>query len=141
MPEEKVKPLNWSPTPGVGYSVVRRPDGGMHYTFTEANRETLEHWREFAEEHLLGSDRLTRNLFDLRALDEFPDEALQYALELNSDPAARYIRVAIIVGNESVRKSIEKLSAMTTFGGGRIEIFTEAKEAEEWLSRPLSSLT
>ena len=47
MTQESIKPLNWEPTPGIGYTVVRRPDGGMHYTFTDLSHETLEHWHEF----------------------------------------------------------------------------------------------
>ena len=48
MSEEAIKPLNWTPEPGIGYTVVRRPDGGMHYTFTNISHKTLIHWREFA---------------------------------------------------------------------------------------------
>ena len=31
----EMKPLNWTPKPGVGFSVVRRDDGGMNLTFTD----------------------------------------------------------------------------------------------------------
>ncbi len=30
----QIKPLNWTPKPGVGFTVVRREDGGMTLTFT-----------------------------------------------------------------------------------------------------------
>ena len=59
MPE--LKPLNWKPEPGIGYRVVRRPDGGMTLTFTDFSDATMMHWHDFALEHLLGSDRLTRS--------------------------------------------------------------------------------
>lgn len=62
----ELKPLNWKPEPGIGYRVVRRPDGDMTLTFTDLSDATLMHWHDFALEHLLGSDRLTRNLYDLR---------------------------------------------------------------------------
>jgi hypothetical protein len=60
------KPLNWSPTANVGYSVIRRGDGGMTLTFTDLSDATLAHWHEFALAHLLEADRRTRNLYDLR---------------------------------------------------------------------------
>lgn len=140
MAEEVSKPLNWEPVHGVGYTVERRPDGGMHVTFTDSSHETLAHWREFALEHLLGSDRLTRNLYDLRYIDAVPEEAFQYALEVNSDPAARNIRLAILVSTESVREFLEEIQAQTTFSTARIRIFTDPVEAEDWLSRDLTSM-
>lgn len=137
MTEEKVKPLNWEPTPGVGYTVVRRPDGGMHYTFTDVSHETLAHWRAFAVEHLLDSDRLTTNLYDLREVDEISQEAVDYAIEVNSDPSARNIRLAVVV-KESVREAIEKIPSLTTTGGVEFKVFTDLHDAEEWLDRPLT---
>jgi MFS superfamily sulfate permease-like transporter len=138
MTQEDLKPLNWTPAPGIGYSVVRRPDGGMHYTFTDVTRETLDHWREFALEHLLESDRLTRNLYDLRSVEEITIEAVDYAIEVNSDPSARNIRLAVVVANDAVRDAIEKIPSLTTAGGVEFRIFTEIDEAEEWLDRPLT---
>lgn len=67
----EIKPLHWQPKAGIGYSVTRRADGGMNLTFTDLSEATLADWREFAYEHLLGSDRLTRNLYDLRACLKF----------------------------------------------------------------------
>ena len=58
----EIKPLNWTPKPGVGFTVVRREDGGMNLTFTDLSDSTLNDWRGFAMDHLLGSDRRTRNL-------------------------------------------------------------------------------
>ena len=137
MTEEKVKPLNWEPTPGVGYSVVRRPDGGMHYTFTDVSHQTLVHWRTFAVEHLLDSDRLTTNLYDLREVNEISQEAVDYAIEVNSDPSARNIRLAVVV-NDAVREAIEKIPSLTTTGGVEFKVFTDLNEAEAWLDRPLT---
>lgn len=138
MTEESMKPLNWEPTPGIGYSVIRRPDGGMHYTFTDLSHETLVHWHDFAIEHLLDSDRLTTNLYDLRQIDEISKEALDYAIEVNSDPSARNIRLAVVVKSEEARQAIEKIPSLTTPGGVELKIFTDLKESEAWLDRPLT---
>ncbi len=140
MAEPPIKPLKWQPEPGIGYTVQRRPDGGMHYVFTDVNEKTLRHWREFSLQHLLDSDRLTRNLYDLRAVKKVPPEAIQVALELNTDPAARNIRVAVVVENEEVRRAIEEIEALTVPAGVELGIFTQIEEAEAWLSRPLTQL-
>jgi len=138
MTEEKLKPLNWEPVPGIGYAVVRRADGGMHYTFTDVSHETLTHWHEFAVEHLLDSDRLTTNLYDLRQVVEITPEAVDYAIEVNSDPSARNIRLAVVVKNEEVRDAIVKIPSLTTTGGVDLQVFTDIGEAETWLDRPLT---
>ena len=139
MTAEQVKPLNWEPIPGIGYSVVRRPDGGMHYTFTDLSHDTLVHWREFAVDHLIDSDRLTTNLYDLREVNEVTEEAVNYAIEVNSDPSARNIRLAVVVKSEEVREAIVKIPSLTTTGGVEFKVFTKIAEAEEWLDRPLTS--
>src|SRR3972149_1354252 len=108
----ETKPLNWTPKPGIGYNVVRRADGGMALTFTDLSDATLMDWREFALEHLLGSDRLTRNLYDLRAVKEIPEKAVRMAVEVNSDPSARNIRVAVVVANEKVAQGIRNAAAL-----------------------------
>jgi len=138
MSEVGMKPLNWKPASGIGYSVERREDGGMNYTFKELSHETLLHWRDFSLEHLYDSDRLTRNRYDLRQVLAIPQEAIEYAIELNSDPSARNIRLAVIVANESVREAIEKIQSLTIPGGVEIGIFEDTASAEEWLSRPIS---
>ena len=56
-------------------------------------------------EHLINSDRLTRNLYDLRLVPDISEEAIQYAIEVNSDPSTRNIRLAVVVATEAVRKS------------------------------------
>jgi hypothetical protein len=141
MTEESVKPLKFSPDPDIGFNVVRRSDGGMHVSFTNADEQTLTNWREFALSHLIDSDRLTRNLYDLRALDEIPPEAIKFAMEVNSDPSARNIRMAVVVSNDTVRETVENIMAMTTFSSARIQTFTDLDEAEAWLSRPLNTMT
>lgn len=140
MPEVETKPLNWKPNPSVGYTVTRRPDGGMHYTFTDTSRTTLEHWREFALEHLLDSDRLTRNLYDLRQVAEISEEAMKYAIEVSSDPSARNVRIAVVVANEPMRRAVQEVAALAT-SGAEVGIFTGINEAEAWLDRPLTLLT
>ena len=135
---ESVKPLNWEPVPGVGFSVTRRPDGGMHYVFTDTSEVTIEHWRKFGMEHLLDSDRLTTNLYDLRQLDELSDIAIQTAIELNNDPSVRNIRLAAVVTSEKVIQGLQKIDALSAGGGVEMAAFTDIDEAEAWLARPLT---
>ncbi len=138
MPEEN-KPLKWNPDPNIGYTVHRREDGGMHFTFTDLSLKTLKHWHEFALEHLYDSDRLTRNLYDLRQVEDVTEEAARFAIEANSDPAARNIRLAVLVANEKVRQAILDISAMTAPGGVEMGVFTDMEVAEAWLNRPLTT--
>ncbi len=136
-----IKPLNWEPTPGIGYTVVRRPDGGMHYTFTDLSEQTIRHWQAFAHEHLLGADRLTRNLYDLRQVKEVPEMAVRAAVEVDSDPSARNIRLAVVVANEQVAEAIRKIAALALpQTSAAIKLFTDIDEAEAWLSRPLDQI-
>jgi hypothetical protein len=135
------KPLYWKPAPGIGYSVVRRPDGGMTLTFTELSDATIQHWRDFALEHLLGMDRLTRNLYDLRQVKDIPEKAVHAAIEVNSDPAARNIRVAVVVNSEKVSASVRELYYQSLpETSAAIKIFTDIDAAEAWLSRPLDQM-
>ena len=121
------KPLNWTPKAGIGYTVVRRTDGGMHFTFIDASPATLAHWREFSLAHL----------YDLRALDELPEAAVQFAVEVNSDPSVRNIRLAVVATSPNVKAALRKVSDLTT-GGVEMALFTTMDEAEAWLSRPLT---
>jgi len=139
-PGLKPKPLQWNSDPTIGYTVVRRPDGGMHFTFDDVEPHTLEHWRTFALSHLLDSDRLTRNLYDLRLVKNVSDEAIRYALELNNDPAARNIRLAVVVSNEAVMEAMERIAALTPGGGVEMRVFLDIDKAEAWLSEPLTRL-
>ena len=140
MSEVEQKPLYWSPGPDVGYAVMRRPDGGMNVVFTEVSESTLEHWRRFALDHLIDSDRLTTNLYDLSQIDYLPDLAVQYAIEVNNDPSVRNIRMAVVVGNDQVREAVGKVAALTTPGGVEMELFEDSETAEAWLARPLTDL-
>jgi hypothetical protein len=140
MSEADVKPLNWKPDPKIGYTVVRRPDGGMHFTFNDVSPATLAHWREFSLEHLLDSDRLTRNLYDLRQIKELPEAAIQYAVEVNNDPSVRNIRLAVVASNQAVRDALKKVAGLTTPGGVEMSLFTNLEDAEAWLNRPLTLL-
>ena len=135
-----LKPLNWTPDPAIGYTVERRPDGGMTIRFTDVRPETLAHWREFALRHLLDSDRLTRNLYDLRQIDQLPETAIQYAIEVNNDPSTRNIRLAVVVANAKVRKGVEKIADLTVAAGVEMAIFDTIEAAEAWLERPLTLL-
>ena len=137
----EVKPLNWTPKPGVGLSVVRRGDGGMTLTFTDLSDATLADWREFAMDHLLGVDRRTRNLYDLRAVKEIHEKAIRMAVEANSDPSARNIRVAVVVADEKVANAIRSVAALALpETAAALKLFTDMDEAEAWLARPLDQI-
>jgi len=137
----EIKPLNWTPKPGVGLSVVRRDDGGMNLTFTDLSDATLNNWREFAMEHLLGASGRTRNLYDLRAVKEIPEKAIRAAVEANSDPSARNIRVAVVVADDKMASAIREVAALALAGtASAMKIFTDIHEAEIWLARPLDQI-
>ena len=135
------KPLNWYPTSDVGYSVIRRGDGGMTLTFTDLSDATLTHWHDFALEHLLEADRRTRNLYDLRAVKQIPEKAIRMAVDANSDPSARNIRVAVVVADQSVADAILNVAAESLpEAASAMKIFADINEAEAWLARPLDQI-
>ncbi len=136
-----VKPLNWTHEPGIGYHVVRRDDGGMHYVFTDLSEATVNHWKKFGEDHLLDADRRTRNLYDLRQVEDVSQGAIRTAIRLNSDPSARKIRLAVVVANDAVADAIRKVAALadTNFAAA-IHIYTDVEEAEAWLALPLDQI-
>lgn len=137
----EIKPLNWTPAPGVGLSVVRRGDGGMTLTFTDLSDATIKAWHDFALEHLLGSDRRTRNLYDLRAVKEIPEKAIRAAVEVNSDPSARNIRLAVVVADANVAEAVRTVAALALpETAAAMKIFTDINEAEAWLGRPLDQI-
>ena len=137
---DELKPLNWKHRPGVGYTVARRADGGMNLTFTDVSDVTLADWREFAMEHLMGSDRLTRNLYDLRDVQQISEKAIKLAVEVNSDPSTRNLRVAVLVASESARKSILDVAAGAVGSGAAIRIFTSMADAEAWLMKSMDQI-
>ena len=137
---DELKPLNWKQKPGVGYTVSRRADGGMNLTFTDLSEATLADWREFAIEHLMGSDRLTRNLYDLRDVQHLSEKAIKLAVEVNSDPSTRNLRVAVLVASESARKSIMDVAAGAVGSGAAIRIFTSMAEVEAWLTKSMDQI-
>jgi hypothetical protein len=137
----EIKPLNFQPAAGIGYTVVRRHDGGMALTFTDLSDATIQHWHDFALEHLLGADRLTRNLYDLRQVGDIPEKAVRTAIEVNSDPAARFIRLAVVVANQNVSDAMRKIYyAVNPETSAAIKVFTDMDAAEAWLSRPLDQM-
>lgn len=140
MASEPQKPLNWHPEPEIGYSVERRADGGMQLEFTDLSSATLKHWRIFSLEHLIESDRLTRNLYDLRQLVDISDEAVRIAVEVNNDPSVRNIRLAVVVSNQKVKTAMQRIADLTTGGGVDLGIFSDMDDAEAWLNRPLTLL-
>ena len=134
------KPINWTAAPGIGYTAVRRTDGGMALNFTDLSEATLKHWHDFALSHLLDSDRLTRNLYDLRQVAEIPEKAIRLAVEVNNDPSTRNIRMAVVVASEKLKEAVMAIAAQTPGAGVAIRIFTNIDEAEAWLSRPLDQI-
>jgi len=135
------KPLNWTSEPGIGYSVIRRGDGGMTLTFTDLSEATMEHWHQFALDHLMGADRRTRNLYDLRSVPEIPEKAIRMAVDANSDPSARNIRVAVVVASQAVADGIRRVAALAeTESASAMKIFTDINEAEAWLARSLDRI-
>ena len=137
----EMKPLNWTPQPGVGMTVSRRPDGGMNLTFTDTSEATLKAWHDFALDHLLGSDRFTRNLYDLRKVRDINEKAVRTAVEVNSDPSARNIRLAVVVGSEAAATTIREIASLALpETSAAVKIFTDLDEAEAWLSRPLDTI-
>jgi hypothetical protein len=113
----------------------------MTLTFTDLSDATLNEWRDFAMEHLLGVDRRTRNLYDLRAVQEIPEKAIRMAVEANSDPSARNIRVAVVVADEAVTEAIRDVAALALpAAASAMKIFTDMDEAETWLARPLDQI-
>jgi hypothetical protein len=113
----------------------------MNIIFSDASHKTLQHWREFAAEHLLNSDRLTRNLYDLRLVEELPEEAIRYAVEVNMDPSVRNIRLAVVLASEKVRQAVRQIAAQSVAPGGvEMALFTDIDQAEAWLARPLTDL-
>ena len=136
-----LKPLNWKAKPGVGLNVIRRADGGMTLTFSDLSEITLRAWHDFALEHLLGSDRLTRNLYDLRAVKDIPEKAIRTAVEVNSDPSARNIRLAVVVADEKIASAIRTIASLALpETAAAMRIFSDIDEAESWLARPLDQM-
>ena len=105
----------------------RTPHGRWHEpgVLKISNSNTLGHWRSFAEEHLLGSDRLVRNLYDLRQVDHLSERAIRIAVELNSDPSTRNIRLAVVVKDIAIKDAVQKISDLTPAGGARMQVFTD----------------
>jgi hypothetical protein len=137
----ELKPLNWSPKPGVGMTVQRRPDGGMTLTFTDMSEATLKDWHDFALEHLLGMEGRTRNLYDLRLVKVLNEKAVRTAVEVNSDPSARNIRLAVVVASPDAADAIRQIAALASpETAAAMKLFTDMREAEAWLSRSLDQI-
>ena len=136
-----IKPLNWKAKSGVGLNVIRRPDGGMTLTFSDLSEATIREWHDFALEHLLGSDRLTRNLYDIRAVKDISEKAIRAAVEVDSDPSARNIRLAVVVADEKIAIAIRTIASLALpETAAAMRIFSNINEAEAWLARPLDQI-
>ena len=134
------KPLNWTPPddPRIGYTVARRADGGLQVTFTNASHETLQHWRQFALSHLETAAGMNRNLYDLRQVHSVPEEAVRIAIEANSDPAARSIRLAIVISDPAIINRLQEIAALSM--GAEMRLFTDLVPAEAWLAQPFQPI-
>jgi hypothetical protein len=63
------------------------------------------------------------------------------AVEVNSDPSARNIRLAVVVASEEAAKAIREIAALALpETAAAMKIFTDLPEAEAWLSRPLDQI-
>jgi SpoIIAA-like len=132
------KPLDWTAEPERGYTVARRADGGLHVTFHHLSPAVLAHWQAFAQQHLQGAERFNRNLYDLRAVSVIPPEAIRLAEDVNADPAARFVRVAVVVSTDAARAVLAGLAQLSA--GVEMEVFSDLERAERWLDRPASRL-
>jgi hypothetical protein len=113
----------------------------MTLAFTDLSDATINDWRAFAMEHLLGASGRTRNLYDLRAVQDIPEKAIRMAVEANSDPSARNIRVAVVVADEKVATAIREVAALALpETAAAMKLFTDITEAEAWLARPLDQI-
>src|SRR5512142_1570503 len=122
-------------------TVARRPDGGMTLTFTDMSDATVKEWHDFALEHLLGMEGRTRNLYDLRLVKQINEKAVRTAVEVNSDPSARNIRLAVVVATREAATAIREIAALALpETAAAMKIFTDIDEAEAWLSRPLDQI-
>jgi hypothetical protein len=122
-------------------NVVRRGDGGLTLTFTDLSDPTLADWYAFASEHLLGSDQRVRNLYDLRQVQDIPEKAIRMAVELNTDPGTRNIRLAVVVSSEKVKAAVQEIAALSGGDSAYMRLFTDINEAEAWLGRPLENFS
>ena len=67
---------------------------------------------------------------------EIPEKAIRMAVEANSDPSARNIRVAVVVADQKVADAIREVAALALpTSASAMKIFTNMDEAETWLAR------
>ena len=63
------------------------------------------------------------------------------AVELNTDPGTRNIRLAVVVSSEKVKATIEEIAALSGGDSAYMGLFTNINEAEAWLGRPLDHIS
>ena len=73
-------------------------------------------------------------------MSEVSEKAIKTAVEVNSDPSTRNLRVGVLVSQESVRQAIAGVASGVAGGGAAIRIFTSMEEAEAWLKKPLDQI-
>ena len=75
------------------------------------------------------------------SVKDIPEKAIRAAVDANSDPSARNIRVAVVVADEAVATSIREIGSQALAGSAAaMKIFTDINEAEAWLARPLDQI-
>ena len=68
-------------------------------------------------------------------------KAIHAAIDVNSDPAARNIRVAVVVNSEKVASAVREFYYQSLpETSAAIKIFIDMDAAEAWLSRPLDQM-
>jgi len=72
---------------------------------------------------------------------EIPEKAVRMAVDANSDPSARNIRVAVVVADQSVADAVINVAALALAGSASaMKIFTDINAAEAWLGRSLDQI-
>lgn len=74
-------------------------------------------------------------------MKEIDEKAVRTAVEVNSDPSPRNIRLAVVVATDGAAKAIRDIAALALpETAAAMKIFTDLNEAEAWLSRPLDQI-
>ena len=71
---------------------------------------------------------------------EIPAKAIELAVEVNSDPSTRNLRVAVLVGSEKARQAIMEVAAGAVGSGAALRIFTRMADAETWLAKSMEQI-
>ncbi len=68
-------------------------------------------------------------------MQHIDEKAVRTAVEVNSDPSARNIRLAVVVATTEAADAIRRIAALALpETAAAMKIFTDLDEAEAWLS-------